>query len=283
MVDDSWPKFLHPWPLSDKYFLVAAQLNKQTNWGIYLVDTFDNIVPIKLLKGYDLFEPVPLKQTARPPIIPDRTDPRRDDAVVYLHDVYAGPGLAGVPRGTVKALRVFAYHFGYPGMAGPDKIGSGGPWEAMRIIGSVDVHEDGSAHFHVPANTPLAVQPLDAEGKAMQLMRSWFTAMPGEMVSCVGCHEQPRTTPDVRDELAALRPHRSRSRPGTVRREVSTSSAKSSRSLDKHCVGCHDGQPRQTARGLLIFVASDSIRTIQADCQPLGRSRLHPDCGIARW
>ena len=43
--------------------------------------------------------------------------------MVYLHNVYAGPGLAGVPRGAVKRLRIAAYHYGYPGMAGPDKIG----------------------------------------------------------------------------------------------------------------------------------------------------------------
>ena len=42
------------------------------------------------------------------------------------------------------------------------------------------------------------VQPLDAEGKALQLMRSWMTAMPGEVVSCVGCHEQQNTAPPVK-------------------------------------------------------------------------------------
>lgn len=33
LVDDSWPRFLHPWPLSDKHFLVAAQLNKKNRLG----------------------------------------------------------------------------------------------------------------------------------------------------------------------------------------------------------------------------------------------------------
>ena len=31
--------------------------------------------------------------------------------------------------------------------------------------------------FKVPANTPLSVQPLDADGRALQLMQSWMTAM----------------------------------------------------------------------------------------------------------
>ena len=63
-------------------------------------------LPIHVLPKYDLFEPIPLIKTPRPPAIPDRVDLKQQDAVVYLHDVYAGPGLAGVPRGTVKKLRI---------------------------------------------------------------------------------------------------------------------------------------------------------------------------------
>ncbi|MHC4283109.1 MAG: TolB family protein [Planctomycetota bacterium] len=133
LVDKSWPKFLHPYPLSDKYFLVSCRLSAKSSWGIYLVDVFDNVLPIHVSPRFDLFEPIPVRKTLRPPVIADRVDLNREDAVVYLHDVYAGPGLAGVRRGTVKKLRVVAYHFGYPGLAGPDKIGSGGPWEVMRI------------------------------------------------------------------------------------------------------------------------------------------------------
>ncbi|MEA3224343.1 MAG: hypothetical protein U9Q07_00200, partial [Planctomycetota bacterium] len=46
LVGKSWPKFLHPYPLSDKYFLVAAQFVNKSPWGIYLVDVFDNMLPI---------------------------------------------------------------------------------------------------------------------------------------------------------------------------------------------------------------------------------------------
>ncbi|NQT14561.1 MAG: formylglycine-generating enzyme family protein, partial [Planctomycetes bacterium] len=191
LVNKSWPKFLHPYPLSEKYFITAAWPHGKASWGIYLVDVFDNMLPLVVNAKFDFFEPIPVKKTVKPPAIPDRTDPERDDATVYLHDVYAGPGLEGVPQGAVERLRVVAYQFGYPGMAGPDKIGRAGPWEAMRILGTVPVHDDGSVVFRVPANTPICVQPLDAEGKAVQLMRSWYTAMPGEKASCVGCHEQP--------------------------------------------------------------------------------------------
>jgi hypothetical protein len=65
-------------------------------------------VRIREEPGYALLEPIPLVRRTKPPVIPDRVDATRTDGVVYLHNVYAGLGLAGVPRGTVKSLRVIA-------------------------------------------------------------------------------------------------------------------------------------------------------------------------------
>ena len=276
LVDDSWPKFLHPYPLSEKYFLVAAQLRAKSPWGIYLVDVFDNVLPVCVRPQFDLFEPTPLRKTARPPVPPDRVDLNRDDATVYLHDVYAGPGLRGVPRGTVRGLRVVAYHFGYPGMAGPDKIGSGGPWEVMRILGTVPVDSDGSAAFRVPANTPLCVQALDADGKAVQLMRSWMTAMPGEVVSCVGCHEHPNDAPSVRYAAAAtrppvdLRPWYGPARGFDFQREVQPV-------LDKYCVGCHNGRPSSQHHAIPDLRPERFAEDYRGrQLTRLGAQRLHP-------
>jgi formylglycine-generating enzyme required for sulfatase activity len=243
LVDDDWPKFLHPYPLSDKYFLVACWPNAKARWGIYLVDVFDNMVLLHEQPGQALLEPVPLRPQTPPPAIPDRVDLARRDGVVYLHNVYAGPGLAGVPRGTVKRLRVLAYDFGYPGLAGPDLIGCGGPWEVMRILGTVPLEEDGSALFEAPACTPLAVQALDAEGKAVQLMRSWFTLMPGEQVSCIGCHERTGDAPPLLPSKALasaarrIEPWRGPARGFDFGREVQPV-------LDRYCHACHDGQDK---------------------------------------
>jgi formylglycine-generating enzyme required for sulfatase activity len=159
---------------------------------------------------------------------------------VYLTDIYAGPALAGVPPGTVKALRVFEPHYAYPGMGGHIEIGIDGPWDVKRIHGTVPVSPDGSASFMIPANTPLALQPLDADGSALQLMRSWFVAMPGEAVSCVGCHETPGTaSPNRTAALSAKGPDVITQWKGPVRgfsfkRDVQPV-------LDRHCVSCHDG------------------------------------------
>ena len=141
-----------------------------------------------------MFEPLPLRKTERPPVIPDKVKLAETNATVYMHDIYAGAGLQGVPRGTVKNLRVFQYEYSYRNQGGHYFVGMEGGWDVRRLIGTVPVEEDGSAMFHVPANTPVAVQPLDAEGKALQQMRSWFVGMPGEYVSCVGCHESQNST-----------------------------------------------------------------------------------------
>jgi len=259
LVDASWPKFLHPFPLDDACFLVAAKPTPGALWGIYLVDVFDNMLLIREEPGYALFEPVPVRKTPKPPVIPDKVDLERKDALVYLTDVYQGDGLKGVPRGTVKKLRLFTYHFLYPGMGGPQAVvGMEGPWDIKRIMGTVPVEPDGSAVFRVPANTPIAVQPLDEEGKALQLMRSWFTAMPGEVLSCVGCHEDQRMGPPSKPTLASRRrPSRIRPWYGPERgfnfeREVQPV-------LDRYCVSCHDGAPRGDGRTLIDLKERDHI------------------------
>ena len=124
-VAGTWPLFLHPFPSSDKYFLRPAA-HGGPGWGIYLVDVFDNMLLLREEPGYALLEPIPLRPASRPPVIPDRIDLSHSDAEVFLQDVYHGQGMAGVPRGTVKQLRIFAYHFGYPGLAGPSRSASTG-------------------------------------------------------------------------------------------------------------------------------------------------------------
>lgn len=250
LTQGSWPKFLHPFPLSEKYFLVACKPSPKALWGIYLVDIFDNFVLIKEEPGYALLEPFPLKSRPTPPAIAEQVDLKRKDATVYISDIYAGPGLRGIPRGTVKSLRIFTYHYAYQNMGGLlGVIGMDGPWDIKRVIGTVPVYEDGSAKFSVPANTPISIQPLDSEGKALQLMRSWMTAMPGEVVSCTGCHASPNEAPRnsfaiaQTKPVAPIRPWYGPTRGFSFAREVQPV-------LDRYCVGCHDGS--EDARGRSI-------------------------------
>jgi len=249
LTQNSWPKFLHPFPLGGKasvgkYFLVSSKPSPTDLWGVYLVDVFDNMTLVKELDGRALLEPIPLRPRSRPPVVADRVDLTRKDALMKIDDVYVGPGLAGVPRGSVKKLRLFSYHFAYQRMAGINQnVGVDGPWEPKRIIGEVPVEPDGSAFFRVPANTPIAMHPLDAEGKALQVMRSWTTAMPGELVSCIGCHEgQNDAAPNVAKAAfkrapSEIEPWHGPTRGFSFVREVQPV-------LDKYCVACHDGKKK---------------------------------------
>src|SRR5690606_9985323 len=85
-------------------------------------------------------------------------------------------------------------------------IGMDGPWDIKRVIGTVPVYGDGSAKFAVPANTPLSLQPLDEHGMAVQLMRSWTTAMPAETVTCNGCHQRWNAAPTSHSTIAEAMP-----------------------------------------------------------------------------
>lgn len=246
----------HPHPLSSKYFLVAMKPTPLSHWGIYLVDVFDNMTMVAETKGAALFEPVPLQPRIRPHVIPDRVDPVKKTATVHIGDIYAGPGLKGVPRGTVKSLRVFSYHFGYLGKASFEIIGTQAGWDVKRILGCARVEADGSAVFVVPANTPISIQPLDGEGRAVQLMRSWLVGMPGERVSCTGCHENRAETLAARRTLAGQRmpgpltPWFGPPRPFDFANEVYPV-------LQKHCGGCHNDRPAVGPRGKPSFSQPD--------------------------
>ncbi|WP_372847387.1 SUMF1/EgtB/PvdO family nonheme iron enzyme, partial [Pontiella sp.] len=94
----------------------------------------------------------------------------------------------------------------------------------------------------VPHSRPLSIQPLDKDGRALQVMRSWTVAQPGEIVSCVGCHEPSNAAPLSRPTLAARKAPQNLTPwvPGVMphgfgfKREVQPV-------LDTYCVGCHDG------------------------------------------
>ncbi|HQN02044.1 MAG TPA: formylglycine-generating enzyme family protein, partial [Candidatus Hydrogenedentes bacterium] len=139
LVQEVWPKFLHPYPLSEHFFLVSCKPTPERPWGLYLVDSFDNMLLLHEEPGYAIFEPVPFRAQPAPQSIPDRVNLAKKDATVYLMDVYQGNGLRNVPRGTVKSLRLFSFHYGYQRIGGHQHIGMEGPWDVHRILGTVPV------------------------------------------------------------------------------------------------------------------------------------------------
>lgn len=239
-----------PYPLSDKYFLVS--LKKGDKWVLALVDVFDNITTIYEDSKYSIFEPIPLAARTTPQVLVDRTSPD-PSSVIFCTDIYDGPGLKNIPRGTVKNLRVFTYHYGYIRSGGHESCGLESSWDIKRILGTVPVEPDGSFSFEAPANTPLSIQPLDKDGAAVALMRSWMVGMGGEVVSCNGCHEnQNEATPNKlnaasRRQPGNIQPWYGPARPFAYATEVQPT-------LDKYCLGCHN---ETNKKGNISFAKGD--------------------------
>ena len=242
LVDGVWPQFIKPSPLNDTYFLVAAKLDKNDLWGIYLVDKFDNVTCLHKMEGEGYISPIAVRKTVTPPAIPDRVKLDDKQATVFIQDIYEGEGLKGIPRGTVKSLRLHAYEYAYVQTQSDHNwhgIQSG--WDIKRMLGTVPVEEDGSVIFKIPANTPVSIQPLDKDGVAVQWMRSWLTGQPGEIVSCVGCHEDqnqiviPKRVIAPQKAPHALTPPEGGTRSFTFDLEVQPI-------LDRACIACHNGE-----------------------------------------
>lgn len=249
LVNDVWPQFVKPYPLDNDYFLVSVKLTPSSLWGLYLVDIYDNMTLITQNEGEGLIHAIPLRKTVTPPAIPDKTNPESKEATVFIQDIYEGEGLPGVPRGEVKKLRVFTYEYSYlnsPSDHAAQGVQSG--WDLKRNLGEVPVEEDGSVIFKVPANTPISVQPLDSEGRAIQWMRSWFTGMPGETVSCVGCHEDQNQIPIPKRVIASTKaPHSLEVPLGGVR--SFTFDLEIQPILDRACTACHNEKSKLNLTG----------------------------------
>jgi cytochrome c553 len=211
-------------------------------------------------------EPIPVMARPVPTVQPSKVDYRQTTGVFYLQDIYQGPGLAGIPRGTIKKLRVVELRYREMNIGRNSSSGKGGgatvvtpiavgtgTWDVKVILGDATVHEDGSAMFRVPARTPVYFQALDENNRMIQTMRSWATLMPGEQASCVGCHEHKNRGPatNIGASLAMkagpekLAPFYGPPRGFSFAKEIQPI-------LDRHCVECHRADGKGEGKKLLL-------------------------------
>jgi hypothetical protein len=106
------------------------------------------------------------------------------------------------------------------------------------------VEPDGSAYFRVPAGVPIYFMALDAEGRALQRMRSFTHFMPGETQGCIGCHEPRRTSPRLYRSRAFDGPPRDIEppewRPADLAPSIGFGYTRIVQPvLDTYCVSCH--------------------------------------------
>ena len=245
-------KYEDPYPLDDAFFLCARMTGEAEQTGLYLIDRFGNEVLVHA-EAPGCFDPMPLGPRPRPASLPTRRGYGDAQGTFYLADVYAGPSMRDVPRGTVKYLRVVESPekrtWTVPAWNGQGQEAPAMNWHDFnnkRILGTVPVESDGSAYFSVPAERFVYFQLLDARGRLVQSMRSGTMVQPGERASCIGCHEDRRTAPAPVNAGRSLALGRGPSpltgwhgepRLFSYRAEVQPV-------FDRHCVRCHDyGRP----------------------------------------
>lgn len=243
-----------PWALSERLYLVAysrehlkyepTRHNPDYALGLYVMDDRGNREVLYRDGTIGATCPTPLAPRPVPPELPSVSNPllaNRGLGEVFLSDVYEG--LPKAKRGTLKQVRVVQVFPKTTRDSNMPRIGAAGEENTRAILGVTPVEADGSARFLVPAGKPILFQVLDDEGFAYQTMRSSTSLMPGERVSCVGCHENKMTVPTTTTTVVAamkrpaaeLTPTPESGRPYGFVEHLQPI-------LDAKCVRCHNDQ-----------------------------------------
>ena len=217
------PQFTHPFPFAEDNFLVSFTPDGYQGFGVWGA----NVVPHKLGQPFGLYwmddlgnrellafdpntcciEATPVAVRPVPPSRGSVIDDSLNYGTFYVQNVYLGPGLQGVPIGSIKKLRVIGLEYRAAWVGSNRNDGPGGDaciqcpigvdnasWDIKHALGEVDVESDGSAHFKVPARQAVYFQAIDERGRCAQTMRSWALLLPGERFACLGCHEDKSQT-----------------------------------------------------------------------------------------
>ncbi len=264
----NWPRyecFRDPVPVSRDYFLVSHA--PADRFGLYVIDRYGNRELLHLDPSIGSMSPVPLRPSTRPPVLPRVKEPQlagTDSGRFTLVDVYQGLE-PDVKRGQVKYLRVCqevradlielpdgqcqndhaAFQDWYASPTHMVRGPHGWPtYVAKATLGLVPVGEDGSATFDVPAGKVFYFEVLDEQFNELQRMRSVVQLRAGEKRSCIGCHENRRSTPSPQRAIAAPRPVVKPTPPpwgvGAFSYERVVQPV-----LDAQCVRCHDATDKQ--------------------------------------
>ena len=198
---DDW--YNSPWPYGEDLFMVAwsrdplhyepSRPSPDASLGLYVLAADGTREVIYRDGQLNAYAPQPFAARKKPPVWQSQLDASlaaRNLAEVFIADVYTG--IPKAERGSIKAVRLVQVFPKTTVDTNSPFIGGGGEENARMVLGTATVEPDGSARFLVPACKPFYFQVLDKDGFAWRTMRTSTSAMPGEHVSCVGCHEEKR-------------------------------------------------------------------------------------------
>lgn len=261
--------FKDPFPISEDLFIVSRKppgldWSTPTGYELELLDGKGQTQPLYEDPTVSLWHPFALNPRPVPPLVrmtQVETLAEQELAACMVTDVYRG--MEDVPRGAVKYLRVLE-QLGRPWSArkswndrrGHAHSAIGDGTLGLKVQhGIVPVEEDGSAHFVVPAMRAIYFQALDENFMAVQTERTYVNYMPGEVRSCVGCHETSNVSVPPSDgiPLASLRsPSVPGPQPGEVQAgRVFDYERQIQPIWDRHCIECHNDQIAEADLNLL--------------------------------
>ncbi|MGL6195043.1 MAG: hypothetical protein ACRC2T_09505, partial [Thermoguttaceae bacterium] len=197
----------------------------------------------------------PLAPRQSPPVLNSGLHGVTDDetGTFYLQNVYESwPKLPGGDENKITALRLIQVLPKTTPNANDPMVGAAFASPGKQVLGTIPVEEDGSAFFEFPAKVPVLFQALDANGRAVQTMRSLTYLQPGENMSCVGCHEHRMQTFTGSAAAIAIQRPPSVITPGPDGSKPFSYPLLVQPVLDKHCVSCHNEKSEDKNGGLIL-------------------------------
>jgi hypothetical protein len=200
--------FTHPWPISDKEFLVSYKFKSSDHYknipnayGLYLIDLKGKRQLIHKDDELSCWHPTPLLARKVPPVLSSPIDQnlaKKKQALCIVTNIYQD--VPNVEPGEIKHLRINEAlpRYWSTGRSWAPR-NSSSSWKAAlwpRVQwGIVPVEADGSACFTVPADRAIFLQALDKDYREIQRERTYVNYRPGEIRSCIGCHGRSGQAP----------------------------------------------------------------------------------------
>ncbi len=240
--------FRDPWAFSEGSFMAATGPELRFMNARGATECFYRLPEADIRAGFEVQEPRPLVGRDREHILADRAKPGETTGQMVLANVYSGRNMAGVKPGDIRKLLILESlpkPVNFTG--GMEPLSYGGTFTLERVLGTVPIEADGSACFEVPAMRSVFFVALDANDMPVKRMQSFASAMPGETIGCVGCHEQREriAAPSSRVALLALARPASRIQPIADVPDVLGFTRDIQPILDRRCLSCHDWSSRQ--------------------------------------
>ena len=235
-------EYRDPWAFSEGAFMAARRREIVLMDGMGQTQAVYKLPEADVKAGLECHEPRPLVARPREPLMPHKVDWTKESGRLMLMDVNVGRNMQGVRPGEIKKLLVLETlpkPINFTG--GMEPLSYGGTFTLERILGTIPVEADGSAHAELPALRSFFFVALDENDLAVKRMQSFLTVMPGETTTCVGCHEQRTQTPRYGPgQYLAFRRKPSKITPVDDVPDVFDYPRDIQPILDKHCVKCHD-------------------------------------------